>query len=52
MEFLIQHWHCLFPLAGLLLATFLFRDNGGKQRGRPGDHREDRSMTRGTQEEK
>lgn len=32
MQFLTQHWHCLFPLAGIILAAFLFRDNGGKQR--------------------
>lgn len=32
MQFLIQHWHCLFPLAGIIVAVFLFRDTSGKQR--------------------
>ncbi len=32
MQFLTQHWHCIFPLAGLIVAAFLFRDTSGKKR--------------------
>ncbi len=26
MEFLISHWHCILPFAGILAAAFLIKD--------------------------
>lgn len=36
MQFFIQHWHCIFPLAGVIVAIFLFRSSSEEKK-RPAD---------------
>ncbi len=31
MTFLLNHWHCILPVAGLIAAAFLLRGKSDKQ---------------------
>lgn len=33
MELLISHWHCILPIAGIMVAVFLLRDKSEKKGG-------------------
>lgn len=32
MEFLLSHWHCILPAAGILVAMFLMREKPAKEK--------------------
>jgi hypothetical protein len=39
MEFLLSHWHCILPAAGILVALALLRDKPADRENRPADRK-------------
>lgn len=38
MEFLLSHWHCILPIAGIAVAMLFMRDKS-KDKDKQSDHR-------------